>query len=404
MSRPEFMVITWPCQPPVPEDLPNLEGLMQPRILRVVTLASRTGKYGGPFDTATRQARIVDDMGFPTTLLAGVLDNDQPTRSSESGLVELIFPKVQRWLPGSGFVGLMSISLIQCMRREIKKADLVHVSASRELIPCLAMAICIILRKPFVAQPHGMLTSRTSLGHQIVDVIVRHLVGRSRGIIALTQVEAEAIATWSRGNSEVTVLGNPVPDGVSARSVPKAPVSEALFVARLHPRKRVIVFADAARIAYERGWNDRYAIVGPDGGDLPLLENALRENPNLRYEGAISAASVTDRVQSTGVFVLPSENEPWGNVLAVAIASGVPAVVSQSAALAGAIADYNAGAVIPDADPAALAEAVHVLLTNGDEYARANSGALKMADEKLSRGQQGNMLRFVYERALAPVD
>lgn len=375
---------------------------MKQRILRVVTLASATGKYGGPFDTATRQASLAQVMGFDAALMAGSLANDAPTHTAESANIELIFPRVRRLIPGMGFAALSSLGMVRELRKEVSKADLIHVSASRELIPLITMGLCVIMKKPFVAQPHGMLTSRTSVLHRLLDRGVRKVIAKATSVLVLTEVEAADLIRWFGGevSPTVVVLGNPIPTGVEPSVRSKAAVQEALFVARLHPRKRVEIFAAAARIAHDRGWEEHYTIVGPDGGDLSKVELAVRDNPSLHYEGAIGATSVTARVQSTGVFVLPSENEPWGNVLALAIASGVPVVVSESAALSQPIIHYAAGRVIPDSDAEAMADAIHQLLSHDELYEQANSGAQQMTAERLSADLQLETLRRVYVDAV----
>ena len=47
------------------------------RVCRVVTLASATGQYGGPYDTARRQARLAAMMGADVALVAAHLPGDR---------------------------------------------------------------------------------------------------------------------------------------------------------------------------------------------------------------------------------------------------------------------------------------------------------------------------------------
>lgn len=60
-----------------------------------------------------------------------------------------------------------------------------------------------------------------------------------------------------------------------------------------------------------------------------------------------------------GAFVLPSRFEPWGVVIAEAAASGLPVICSSSCGAAlDIVRPYYNGAVVPPADPAALAHAL----------------------------------------------
>jgi glycosyltransferase involved in cell wall biosynthesis len=364
------------------------------RIVRIVPLASATGQYGGPFDTSLRQVLIAEKCGFQATLVAGTTRGDEPHVSDETtNLIKLFH--VRNWLPQIGFAALYSASAFRTLLQQIREADIVHVSAARELIPLTSMLIAISLGKPFIAQPHGMLTSRSSRLHALLDKVVRPLISKADAIVALTEVEAEALRVWLRGRqTTIFVLGNPVPAGVDSGVRKRPRRLEALFVARLHPRKRVGVFLSAAQRASNQAWAELYVVVGPDGGDLALVEAASHAD-NVAYEGAISADEVTHRVQQTGVFVLPSLNEPWGNVLALAISAGIPVVVPESAALAAKISEYGAGVVVPDGDGDAIAEAVHLLLTDA-AYAKSSAGAVALARAELDADYQAKALTQIY--------
>ena len=50
----------------------------RPKLLRVVTQASRTGRYGGPFDTAVNQCRLLANESIDCTLFSGSLPGDAP--------------------------------------------------------------------------------------------------------------------------------------------------------------------------------------------------------------------------------------------------------------------------------------------------------------------------------------
>jgi hypothetical protein len=51
----------------------------------VVTLASATGQYGGPYDTARRQARLAAMMGADVALVAAHLPGDRSCPPSFPG-------------------------------------------------------------------------------------------------------------------------------------------------------------------------------------------------------------------------------------------------------------------------------------------------------------------------------
>lgn len=369
------------------------------RVVRVVALASGSGRYGGPFDTSLRQVRIARDNGFEAVLVAAYESGDEPALDSSSTAIVKLFP-AKNWVPAAGFAAIYSLRVFRALLVNIRAADVVHISFAREMVPLTAMAIAVLMGKRIVAQPHGMLTSRTSWLHSAMDIVVRPLLTKANIVIALTEVEATELRSWLKGRRvSIVTLGNPVPDSVVPR-LRQAPLRlEALFVARLHPRKRVSVFLDAARYAEQMGWPEEYVVVGPDGGDLEIVQEAAATVHNTSYEGAMSADGVTTRVQQAGVFVLSSEKEPWGNVVALAMSSGVPVVVPASAALAPNVAEFNAGKVVSDNDAQAIAKAVHELLESS-AHAQASAGALAFAAAELTRAHQLRMLENIYSPAV----
>jgi glycosyltransferase involved in cell wall biosynthesis len=351
------------------------------RFVSVVTLGSAQGKYGGPFDTALQQASMAVDDGHEAVVVAGYLRGDLPPLPPQSDGVLFRLSPVFRLLPSKGFTGLFSLAVLGSLFSTIRKADYVRISVARELIPICALVISRLLSKPVVAQSHGMLTSRTSIFHVLVDYAMRPLIRQCAVLVALTETERDELAIWL-GNRKIppmVVCGNPKPMGLQENKAVRERGADVVFIARLHPRKRVDTFVRASEVAHARGWGEKYAVVGPDEGDLKLVNEAISSGEgNLAYEGALTAWEVSVRVGHAGVFVLTSEREPWGNVLVAALASGVPVVVARSAALAQQVEDAGAGIVVADGDAAGVAEAVHQLLSESAYYetVRANARAL----------------------------
>lgn len=366
-------------------------GFDKPKVLRLVTLGSATGRYGGPFDTARRQAAIAESVGYDALLEAGVIHGDAPKTTQ----IENLFV-VRSLVPRLGFSGLFSIAAARAINLSIRRADVVHISFARELVPLYGTLIALLRRKRLILQPHGMLTSRVSKVNSLIDLVALPLLRRADKVVALTSVEErELIALAKLQSTSLTVLGNPLPDDVQPPGEPLVRVSdEVLFLARLHPRKRVGDFVDAAALAHEKNYRGRYLVVGPDGGDLGLVQ---RTNlPNLSYGGAVAGSAVTATVESCTIFALLSQNEPWGNVLTTALALGKPVIVTASSALAPAVSSFDAGIVVRDGDASEVADAVHALLTDDSAYSSKSKGALRLTREILTRDAQVEALDALY--------
>ncbi|MBM7507662.1 glycosyltransferase involved in cell wall biosynthesis [Nocardioides salarius] len=230
-------------------------------------------------------------------------------------------------------------------------------------------------------------------------------------MIALTDVEAEQLRAWFGASCPpLMILGNPTPlldgrDHMSLLDEDGGP-PELLWLARLHPRKRVSVFGQAARTAKREGLNWDFCVVGPDGGELPLLLEMVSElsrSPGpgrLRYEGAIPGAEVAQRVSKCQVFVLTADSEPWGNVLVLAISLGKPCVVPESSALATVVREFGAGIVVPDDEPNAVVRAVSEILSE-HRYGSFVDGCRELAARHFSDAYQRQRLDALY-RSFSP--
>lgn len=362
-------------------------------VLRVVAIASRSGAYGGPFDTASRQTQMACDLGLSGTLIAGAFINDEPKNSKET--FDKCYITVRRRLVHQGFSTVFSIGILRALWKQIGKSDVVHVSFSRELIPIMASTLTILRKKRLVIQPHGMLTSRQSAIHRVADIITKPIYRRANVVIALTEREKQELQAWEKNsNFSYIVLGNPVPVHQKAiqRTIKSDPT--VAFIARLHPRKNVKSFIAAADMLGQNG--PRFLVVGPDGGEIELVKEASRRPNRLEYFGAVSQVQVQEILDDVDVFVLTSANEPWGNVLATAISMGIPVIVSSSSALAGDIERHKAGLAYPDGEDERLVRSIQGITSNSDQYAQYSRNALELSRKLLSRAEQMDALRRIY--------
>lgn len=355
----------------------------RPRVLRVVTLRGSRGRYGGPADTAHAQANLLASSGFQTTLLYGVVAGEEP-EDAELSTVRHVSHAVRVARGRFGFVRAMSARLALAILREVRAADVAYVSFAREAIPVFTSIVALACRRPLVVQPHGMLTSGSSRLHRIIDLFTRPIVRRATTIVALTSVEESDLRAWGGSSMpRIACIGNPLVVDVPADTPPNQDW-DCLFLGRIHERKRPWVFLDAAAHSQRCGRSYRYALVGPLQVDEEVFEQKVRDLDNTVWTGPVSASSVATTLLRTKVFALPSKDEPWGNVLLLALALGLPCIVTKSAALSKDIASARAGIVVDDGDPIALADALDRLLSDRKLYMESRENALALFNEKFS--------------------
>lgn len=344
-------------------------------ILHVVAFAG--GAFGGPTSVAVGQLRELSRRGHSVRLVA--------LGSSLDGIPATLF-RPRTFVPGQGILGKCSPRLVWYLWRTVRSAEVVHIHAGRDLVSLAALAICRLRNVPYVAQTHGMIMPRNSVISRIFDFLLRPLLERARCIFVLTEMEKRGVATMLP-QARVCLLRNgiEVPESKD-RTVGNPPT--VLFLARLHPRKRVDAFVD---MAAELRSAD-FVIAGPDEGCLPALRARLAAQPIARYIGELDRTAAIKAISDADVYVLPSVAEPFPVTVLEALAAGTPVVITASCGLADLL-EGRPGARVTDGSPSALARAVQSLLA---DWPDASAAARKTAEELFGIEQIVDQLLAAY--------
>jgi glycosyltransferase involved in cell wall biosynthesis len=263
-----------------------------------------------------------------------------------------------------GFSGLIAPRLMRVMKAELRNFDMVHIHLGRHFIPLAVARLAVRENVPFVVQTHGMVMPDFRLKSRMLDFLAtREVLRRSARMLALTPVEMTGLTLISGDDQRVALIRN----GIEARTAPDSrsadAVPEVLFLARLHPRKRVLAFAEMALLLNRRGIKARFTVIGPDEGDLARLKLFIAQTgiANLSYMGSISPDAAAERLRSAAVYVLPSSGEVFPMTVLEAISVGTPVVITSDCGIAEELLSQNA-ALVTDGSPSELAGAVEQIL------------------------------------------
>jgi glycosyltransferase involved in cell wall biosynthesis len=221
------------------------------------------------------------------------------------------------------------------------------------------------------------LTSRRSLDrygkwhHRIAARLSNRLATR-------VTVPAEAIRRHLHAEEQCP-LGKIVviPNGVDLARVPLGPAADGTVVGalgRLEPRKGHADLLAAWPLVLDRFPDVRLILVG----DGPARSSLEHQAQGLGIAGRVDMRGAVPEgarvLSEISVFVLPSHVEGMSNALLEAMAAGRPVVATDVGGNREVVVPGETGLLVPPRDPAAMAEAILVLV-NDPERARAMGAA-----------------------------
>ncbi|HFQ90209.1 MAG TPA: colanic acid biosynthesis glycosyltransferase WcaL [Desulfobulbus sp.] len=167
-------------------------------------------------------------------------------------------------------------------------------------------------------------------------------------------------------------------DGPGQRPAPRPPY-RILTVARLTAKKGIPTILAALARLREQGVDFRYTLIG-DGDDRDRVMDRIFElglQGHCRWPGVLPHEQVIGEFARADLFVLGctiagnGDRDGIPNVLVESLAMGLPAVATRVSALPEIIHDNTTGLLVPPDDPAAMAEAMLRMLTDGELRRRA---------------------------------
>lgn len=238
-----------------------------------------------------------------------------------------------RWL-GSDFAPGMFARLTPMIRW----ADVVHLTAvySPPTIPTLLL--CKLLRKPVVWSARGALqrwhgTTR-AIPKRIWERLCDSLCERDRVVLHLTSEEEGRASSQRirRARPVIITNGVDVPPANGERRWRPSNQLRLLFLGRLHPIKGIenllhalVQLDTTVSLSICGNGNERYE------GLLKSLVGALSLTDRVRFCGPVAGEEKATQFREADVCIVPSFSENFGVVVAEALATGVPIIVSTGA-------------------------------------------------------------------------
>jgi glycosyltransferase involved in cell wall biosynthesis len=274
-------------------------------------------------------------------------------------------------------------------RARLQNFDMAHIYGLYDLLgPAVANA-CVKRKIPYVLEPIGMfvpIVRSLRLKRIYHAVFGRRLFEGASAIIATSEQEVEELVSGGveRGKIVVRRNGVEVPASWPERGTFRhglgmdKQTKVILFLGRLSEKKSpdLLLKALASLSREAKVKTLRLVFAGPDEGGMQtrLVQMAAQLGVThvVQFTGAIFGERKWAAYRDADVFVLPSQNENFGNTAAEAMAAGTPVVVTEQCGIAPLLADI-AGLVVPH-DAGALARAIGAVIGDAELHTRLASG------------------------------
>jgi glycosyltransferase involved in cell wall biosynthesis len=328
-------------------------------------------------------------------------------RLEESGIEAIYLPswlhyRALSWNPG----------IARFCRAQLWRFDVAHIFGLYDFLGPAMAAACRRRGIPYVVEPIGMFVPivRNFLLKRMYHLALGQpmLLG-SRAIIATSPQEVAELASSGVTAEKILVRRNGVevsevmPERGMFRAAAGIPADAklVLYLGRLSAKKSpdVLLQAFALLCNNESKAGLRLVFAGPDDGGmkqrLQRMAGNLGVSAHVQILGAVFNKDKWSAYRDADVFVLPSQNENFGNTAGEAIAAGTPVVVTDKCGIAPLLADV-AGLVVKH-DAGAIAEAVSRILCEPGLHVRLSAGC-KRVTAKLNWDEPAEQMEHLYEQ------
>jgi glycosyltransferase involved in cell wall biosynthesis len=250
-------------------------------------------------------------------------------------------------------------------RERLSGFDLAHIYGLYDFLGPQVAAACRRISRPYVVEPMGMflpIVRNIAMKRFYHDTLGGRLLRGASRVIATAEQERQEFLNGGIPESKIVVRRNGIdvpaqfPETGTFRDRWKIAKDAKLilFLGRLVSKKSPDLMLEVFSQWNQRGNGSRGSVLvlaGPDEGDgfrqhLESLAAKMKIDSQVLFTGPLYDEDKWAAYRDADVFVLPSQNENFGNTAAEAIACGTPVLVTDRCGIA-PIVGRRAGLVVP---------------------------------------------------------
>jgi len=294
-------------------------------------------------------------------------------------------------------------------RASIHQYDVVHFYGLYDLLGPSTSHFCRRESIPYVIEPMGMyrpIVRSIYLKQMYLKLLGHRFIRNARFLVATSEQEKQELVDGSVDVSRVVVRRNgierppvaPEPGKFRRERGISSQARVVLFLGRLVSKKSPDLLLEAFAKWHARTNRSQDAVLvlaGPDEGDgflakLQSQARGLKMQDEVLFTGPLYDDAKWAAYLDADVFVLPSQNENFGNAAAEAAACGTPVIVTDRCGIAPFV---GAGGLVIPHDLGALENALERLLADPKLRENFKKGCAEFAnslswDEPLDQTEQ----------------
>src|ERR1700761_1479794 len=273
-----------------------------------------------------------------------------------------------------------SPALIEALKARAREFDLVHIHAWWNLPSVISCSVALKRNVPVLLSPRGTL-SDYSFGNRnsFVKSLIHNLLGKKLlkkcHFHVTSQNEYEAIANLVRPKS-VYLVENfiQLPPRRSLSLHKPSVILRLLFLSRIEAKKGLDILINALKFI-----TIPYRLTVAGDGDkvyIETLKTLAAENGvsnNIDWVGFYGEEKF-ELINEHDLFILPSHNENFGNVVIESLSVGTPVLISNKVGLADYVSKKNLGWIC-ETETESVADSINAIANNKKDLERIRQEA-----------------------------
>jgi glycosyltransferase involved in cell wall biosynthesis len=301
-------------------------------------------------------------------------------------------------------------------RARLQNFDVVHIFGLYDLLGFAVAAAARSQNMPYIVEPIGMfvpIVRNLWLKRMYHYFVGRRLFAGASAVIATSDLEVQELTAAGVAPQKIVLRRNGVESPVTWPPLGKFRASLGipeqarliLFLGRLSQKKSPELLLQAFGNLPQRigEYSLILAFAGPDDNSmqqhLAATASRLGISERVKFSGPLYGDDKWAAYRDADVFVLPSQNENFGNTAAEAAAAGTPVVVTEQCGIAQLIEDV-AGLVVAH-DETSVANALLRLLSDPQLHAKFVSGCAQFTS-RLSWEEPVSQMETLYATLTTP--